>query len=228
MRYLGGKNKTRKQISCFLESIRNGAEYLEPFVGGAWVLQEMSGKRTASDSNTALITMYKALQEGWLPPENVSEELYAEYKARQDETDPLTAFIGIGCSFGGKWFGGYARQKGYNFAAGGRRALQKQLPLIQDVLFKAQSYKAYIPYKCLVYCDPPYEGTTGYKDKFDHLGFWDTMRDWSRNNIVVVSEYKAPDDFKCVLEIPTKTVIRDAENKPLQSVEKLFMLRRQR
>lgn len=224
MRYLGGKSKTRKQISAFLESVRNDREYLEPFVGGAGVLQEMTGKRTASDSNVALITMYKALQEGWLPPENVSEELYAQYKVKQNQDDPLTAFIGIGCSFGGKWFGGYNRRKtGYNFAAGGRRALQKQLPLLQDVLFKAQRYECYIPYKCLIYCDPPYENTTGYKDKFSHVEFWDTVRNWSKNNTVVISEYNAPEDFKCVLEIPTKTMIRGAGNKPLQTVEKLFM-----
>ena len=49
------------------------------------------------------------------------------------------------------------------------------------------------------------------------------MREWAGNNTVVISEYKAPDDFLCVLEMPTKTIIRDAENKPLQSVERLFM-----
>jgi len=223
MQYLGGKSKTRKQISAFLESVRKGKEYLEPFVGGAWVLQEMSGYRIAPDSNKALITMYSALQDGWLPQEDVSESLYAAYKAKQDDTDPLTAFIGIGCSFGGKWFGGYARQKGYNFAAGGRRALQKQLPYIMGVRFLAQDYREWYPKNKLIYCDPPYENTTGYKDKFDHLAFWDTMRKWSYGNTVVISEYKAPKDFSCVLEIPTKTIIRDAENKPLQSVERLFM-----
>ena len=224
MQYLGGKSKTRKQISAYLESVRKPDQtYFEPFVGGAWVLQEMSGYRVASDSNKALITMYYALQDGWLPPEEVSESLYAEYKAKQDDSDPLTAFIGIGCSFGGKWFGGYARQKGYNFAAGGRRALQKQLPFIMGVRFLAQDYREWHPKNKLIYCDPPYENTTGYKDKFDHTLFWNTMREWSKCNTIVISEYKAPDDFACVLEIPTKTIIRDAENKPLQSVERLFM-----
>lgn len=183
----------------------------------------MDGYRVASDSNHALITMYRALQDGWLPPDDVSEDLYAEYKAKQDPSDPLTAFIGIGCSFGGKWFGGYARQKGYNFAAGGRRALQKQLPSIMGVRFLAQDYKDWYPSDKLIYCDPPYENTTGYKDKFNHVEFWDVMREWSKNNTVVISEYNAPEDFRCVVEIPTKTIIRDAGNKPLQSVERLFM-----
>lgn len=50
MQYLGGKSKTRKQISAFLESVRKPDQtYFEPFVGGAWVLQEMRGKRIASD-----------------------------------------------------------------------------------------------------------------------------------------------------------------------------------
>jgi DNA adenine methylase len=225
MQYLGGKSKIRKQISCFLESVRFGKEYFEPFVGGAWVLQEMSGYRIASDSNEALIAMYVALQDGWLPPENVSEELYAEYKAKQDCADPLTAFIGIGCSFGGKWFAGYARQKGYNFAAGGRRALQKQLPLLSGVHFFAQDYRDWHPSNNLIYCDPPYKNTTGYKDKFDHEYFWETMREWSKKNTVVISEYQAPQDFACVLEIPTKSTLRNAENKPIQSVERLFMYR---
>jgi len=223
MQYFGGKSKIRKQIATFLTSIRQGRDYLEPFVGGAWVLQEMTGHRTASDNNKALITMYKSLQAGWLPPEEVSELLYAKYKANQNEMDPLTAFIAIGCSFGGKWFGGYARQKGYNFAAGGRRALQKQLSFLLDVCFVAKDYREWQPKNKLIYCDPPYEGVTEYKTKFDHVSFWETMRHWSKNNIVVISEYKAPNDFKCVLEIPTKTIIRGANNKPVQVVEQLFM-----
>jgi DNA adenine methylase len=224
MQYLGGKSKTRKQISSFLESSRNGRDYLEPFVGGAWVLQEMSGTRTASDANISLITMYKCLQTGWLPPEEVTEEMYAEYKTKQDPNDPLTAFIGIGCSFGGKWFGGYARQRGYNFAAGGRRALQKQLPLIRDVKFMPCDYTEHEPENMLIYCDPPYANTTSYTacEKFDSNTFWKFMRRWSRNNTVFISEYSAPDDFECVLEIPTKTVIRDSNNRPIQATEKLF------
>jgi DNA adenine methylase len=223
MQYLGGKSKIRKEISEFLESVRNGRDYLEPFVGGAWVLQEMTGTRSASDNNAALITMYQYLQKGWMPPENVSEELYAQYKQKQDPADPLTAFIGIGCSFGGKWFGGYARQTGYNFASGGKRALQKQLPLIMNVTFSHKDYREIDPKNKLIYCDPPYANTTGYKDKFDSSVFWETMRLWSKDNTVVISEYCAPDDFICVKQIPTKTIIRNTNNVPIATTEKLFV-----
>lgn len=221
MQYLGGKNRIGKKIATYLEAIRGDREYLEPFVGGAWVLQEISGRRTASDSNEALITMYLALQDGWIPPEEVSESMYAEYKLKQDATDPMTAFIGIGCSFGGKWFGGYARSGDRDYCHNARNSLIKQLPKIKDVLFKYRDYHNWIPYNCLVYCDPPYEGTTGYKDKFDTASFWETMRKWSENNIVIVSEYKAPTDFKCVLEIPTKTDMHVAGVQEAR-IEKLF------
>lgn len=107
MRYLGGKSKIRKQISAFLESVRKPNQtYFEPFVGGAWVLQEMSGKRIASDGNIALIAMYRALQNGWVPPVFVSEEEYQLVKKMNNKTDPMTIFCGIGCSFAGKLWGG--------------------------------------------------------------------------------------------------------------------------
>lgn len=226
MRYLGGKSKIRKQIATFLESVRKPEQvYFEPFCGGCHVTQEISGTRIAGDGNYALITMYRALQKGWIPPQSVTEELYAKYKANPNPYDPATAFIGIGCSFGGKWFGGYARQKGYDFAIGGTNAIMRQLPKIQDVEFRYGNYWEHNPQDMLIYCDPPYQGTTAYGafKEFDHTRFWNTMRIWSRDNTVVISEYKAPDDFKCVLEIPTKTIIRDSDNKPILSAEKLFI-----
>ncbi len=33
---------------------------------------------------------------------------------------------------------------------------------------------------------------------FDHKLFWDTMRKWSKNNYVFISEETAPSDFKSV------------------------------
>lgn len=79
MQYLGGKSKIRKELSKFLESVRSSDQtYFEPFVGGGWVLQEMAGKRIASDGNKALIAMYQALQDGWIPPDFVSEDEYKQ------------------------------------------------------------------------------------------------------------------------------------------------------
>ena len=163
MQYLGGKAKIRKQVKDVIEHYRGDREwYFEPFVGGGWVLQEIGGKRIASDGNAALVTMYKALQYGWVPPDYVSEATWRQYKLNPKIDDPTTAFCGFGCSFGGKWFGGYARSGKRVFAAGTKRALFKQLPLIQNVKFRYGLFHEHNPKGCIIYCDPPYENTTNY------------------------------------------------------------------
>ena len=84
-------------------------------------------------------------------------------------------------------------------------------------------YRAHAPSQCLVYCDPPYEGTTGYKGAgvFDHSAFWETMREWSRDNIVLVSEYTAPPDFVSVAECPKQSCLAGGHRQTAR-VERLF------
>lgn len=48
------------------------------------------------------------------------------------------------------------------------------------------------------------------------------MREWSKNNDVYISEYNAPDDFECVLEIPTRTDIRNKKNELDSRIERVF------
>ena len=48
------------------------------------------------------------------------------------------------------------------------------------------------------------------------------MRKWSKDNDVYISEYEAPDDFIRVLDIATKTNIRNKEDKVCNRNEKLF------
>ena len=232
MQYLGGKSKIRKELSKFLESVRiPGQAYFEPFVGGGWVLQEMSGKRKASDGNKALISMYQALQEGWEPPEFVSEQTYKEYQSNRNTDDPMTAFCGFGVSFAGKWFGGYARSEGKTcYAATSKRSLLKQLPLIKDVEFVQGLYNEHEPEGMLVYCDPPYANTTQYGafTGFDHKAFWEKMREWTLSNTVVVSEYEAPEDFVCVREFVSQMglSVGDKETRP-KRIERVFMHKEQ-
>lgn len=227
MKYLGGKFNIRKQVAQFLEQVRpEGAPYIVPFVGGGWVLQEMSGSRFASDACKPLITMYKALQDGWIPPDSLSREEYSIIKDRMDLEDPVTAFAGFGCSFGGKWFWGYARNNAAsNYCRFAKNSLMKQLPKLEGVVFSDCDYRSFNPKASLIYCDPPYYGTTGYAavGRFDHELFWETMREWSKDNVVVVSEYSAPEDFKCVLEIATRIGMHTKEKSSSMRVEKLFM-----
>ena len=175
--------------------------------------------------------MYKALQNGWIPPDFVTEEEYKHYQKNKPEDDPMTAFCGFGCSFAGKWFGGYARSEGKTcYAATTQRSLLKQLPLIKDVDFFWDLYDNVDPEGMLIYSDPPYQNTTNYGafSGFDHNKFWNIMREWSKNNTVVISEYEAPDDFECVKEMQSQMGLSvgdsDSKTRPKRT-EKLFMTR---
>ena len=75
----------------------------------------------------------------------------------------------------------------------------------------------------LLYCDPPYEGTTKYKniDNFDYEAYWNKVREWSKDNIVLCSEYNAPSDFICIYE-KTLTTTLD-KNSRKKDTERLFI-----
>ena len=72
----------------------------------------------------------------------------------------------------------------------------------------------------MIYCDPPYENTTGFKDKFDHKKYWDWVRKVSINNFVLCSEYQAPDDFIEIWSGEVKITLDNASRS--KSIEKLF------
>lgn len=97
-----------------------------------------------------------------------------------------------------------------------------QAPNLKEIKFTACDYKEYNPCSGLIYADPPYANTKQYKNaaNFDYDEFWQTMRDWSKNNIVIISEQNAPDDFEVIWEQPVSRSIK-ATDKSI-SVEKLF------
>ena len=70
-----------------------------------------------------------------------------------------------------------------------------------------------------------YNETTKYKfGRFDSETFWEWCRNTSKNgNTVIISEYKAPDDFKCIWSKETKTDIRTKDNGKETRIEKLFI-----
>ena len=226
MQYMGGKFKIRKSLGAFINKNLEGRDYYEPFVGAAWVLGEVKAQnRYVSDYNPWLIAMWKALQLGWIPPETVTEREYKWYKDNQPLDDPMTAFIGFGCSFAAKWFGGYARESGTrNYTMNARMTLLKQTPSITSAHFSHTNYKDMNPENAFVYCDPPYQNTTAYGavEPFDHDEFWEIMRGWSKKNIVIVSEYTAPEDFVCVQEFQSKMGLRNKAQEQEVRSEKVF------
>ena len=227
MQYFGGKAKIAKYIVPYLESVRKENQiFLEPFVGGYNIGSKMSGERIECDYNEYLIELYKALQNGYELPNEISEEEYIYIKTHKDEDKALTGLVGFGCSFAGKWFGGYARNKlNHNYCLASKNSLHKKfLTTDNTVKFEWKDYKTLSPNGMLIYCDPPYKNTTKYTGvpNFDTDEFWEVMRKWSKDNDVYISEYEAPNDFDCILEINTTTSIRDKLDNVCKRVEKLF------
>ena len=233
MQYSGGKQRIAPKLAGFIQPFVRDA-YVEPFVGGAAMMAAISAPvRIGSDINGALITMWRALAAGWLPPTDVSEADYAKVKAKADPNDPLTAFVAIGCSFSGKWFGGYARGVNGNYAACAVRGLAKKMVNLQGVDWRCSDYRQIeYPEGAVIYCDPPYQGTTGYAgagNEFNWPSFWNFCREKAKlGHWVFISEYVAPSDFKECLAIQTALTrgIRMKAKSP--RIEKLFTPNRHR
>jgi len=223
MKYLGGKQRLGKHLSPVLHdliiqyNLANETKleyYLEPFCGSLGVLKNMTDLEMpiyASDFHPDLIALWKAVQEDSLIfPESVSEEEYNNAKMLESPS-ALKAFIGFGMSFGGRFFACYSDKhignSKANFCKEMRNSLNAKRPLITNVNFSCKDYKEWKPVNAIIYCDPPYKshrdlvryrkGTKKY-DKFDTDEFWNVMREWSKNNLVLISEMVAPEDFEVV------------------------------
>lgn len=229
MHYLGGKFRVGKQIAGFLNNLRKPDQaYWEPFVGAAWILMRIKGEPNyASDIHYELIEMWKALQRDWIPPNIVSEKDYALAKVGALLPE-LTAFIGFGCSWGGKYFGGYARdpKSDRNYAQNARNSLLKKIAQMPTTKFFRANYFLCSPptQDMLIYCDPPYADTTKYSMSFNHMRFWERCQELNLSgHTVIVSEYKAPRDWTCVLEMSTRTDYKSRNNQMIPRIERLFM-----
>ena len=186
--------------------------YFEPFCGALGVMHRMTGKRIAADGFKPLITMYKHVQKGWRPPKRITAKQHAWYKANPDPNDPLTAFIGFGCSLFGQLFNTFLRdsfQKGRNIAEITRKSLMKKMDQCQDVRFVYKDYRKHVikAGAMFIYCDPPYSDMAFDLPQlpgFDHSEFWETMREWTKaGHTVIISGKVAPKDF---VSLPTPAI----------------------
>lgn len=228
MKYMGSKARHAKELlPIILKDRKEGQWYVEPFVGGANMIDKVDGKRVGADINEYLIAMWQAVSTGWMPPEELSEATYQYIKANKDDDKALTAYAAFAMSFGGKWFGGYRRDSGgkRNYAQESYKGAVKQFPSLHGVTFVHKSYdELNFPSPCVIYCDPPYKDTTKYKDAFEHDAFYE----WCRNkhkegHQIFVSEYQMPDDFVCVWSKEVNnSLTKDTGGK--SGVEKLFTL----
>ena len=238
MRYMGSKRRIGKEIFEIMkqDSGLSGGNWVEPFVGGGNMIQyvqpDMFGQwvRYGNDVNKYVVACLKAYAGGWcVPYDEISEELYKDIKNNKNRyPDELVGFSGICCAFGGGWGCGYARDsKKNNYTGEGHRSLKNQSPLLLDITWSSGNYdemKLPEPDATIIYCDPPYKGTAGYKVKFDHEKFYQWCRDKSKEgHKVYISEYNMPDDFELIHEIELSCDIdKRTEGKDTKRIEKLF------
>jgi len=201
MRYLGGKSRLAKEIAAI---VAPRGYWWEPFCGGLSVSVQLAkyGPGLVSDANPALIALYQAVRDGWDPPDSISEEEWRNAK-RLDDDNPLKAFAGFGCSFGGGWFHAFSRghhkKPNWNPARQTRAALLRDLPAISACELSAMSFFEACPHTApapeCVFADPPYAGTERYRGApaFDHDRFWSFCQAWAdRGTRVFVTEFSCP------------------------------------
>lgn len=235
LKYQGSKRRIAKDIAPIINNLiqkNNINGYIEPFVGGANMIEHINCKnKYGCDNNKYLISFWQQIQKGWNPLTDVqmSKELYQEIK-EYPETYPdyMVALAGFCASYNAKWFGGYAGTVKTkigtfrNYYDEAVRNVLKQVPKIKDVKFIHTDYATIKASGALIYCDPPYEGTTGYKDNFNHARYWDWVREMSKKNIVLCSEYSAPPEFTCIWEKSLTTTLD--KNSRKKATEKLFLI----
>ena len=204
MQYLGGKSLLAKTIA---NHINPRGYWWDPFCGGLYVSTELSKifpRGLVSDICIPLLSLYSAVRDGWIPPDIVTRQDYSRAKMLPD-SDPLKAFIGFGCSFGGKWFGGYCGPRTVvsrthpngmkmNPIRATKNRLFKDLKILDKCDLLSLSFFDISPSYGLfesIYCDPPYKGVTGYSsvsEVFDYPKFWSLCSQWSKFSRVFVSE----------------------------------------
>ena len=235
IKYVGSKNRLSKHLTPIIQSYitNETVGYLEPFVGGANMIDKIKcDNKIGYDVEENIINLLCALSDGWNPPKEVNEDMYKDVKLNPNKYDKQTyAYVGYQLSYGAKFWGGYRRdsigKRQYDKEA--YNNVTKQSPQLKGIEFDCMDFrdipkdeiKGYV-----IYCDPPYRGTTKYKtEPFPYDEFYEWVKEMSIHNTVLISEYWMPDDFECIWQKETTTQInskRKANDENNMRVEKLY------
>lgn len=196
MQYLGGKSKLIKRIAAVIKEFNPSPEFIwEPFCGGTGATVGLArafpeALVIASDWSADLMEAIKFLDEGGTI-EGLDDE---KFKATRAMASPYDKAVQYFMTFGGMPMSGPARP--FDEYERNLAASQKRLIDTPNIIFRpAMSYEEVRPLPGhVVYCDPPYAGTTGYKGtpKFDHDKFWNWALETSKVCDVFVSEKTVP------------------------------------
>ena len=239
MKYMGSKSRIKKGLLLIIQKIIKDykiTNYIEPFVGGANVIDDViCTEKIGGDNNEVLIELLKYVKAGGELPDLIDKELYSDVRKNKNTNKYPKWYIGaVGflASYNGRYFdGGYAKpvvsktgvyRDYYNEA---KRNLEKQSVKFKDINFSYGDYTQFSNLtNSLIYCDIPYANTKQFSTSknFDYEKFWNWARKMSENNIVLISEHSAPKDFVCIWE---QEVTRTQNNKDRQiATEKLFTI----
>ncbi len=236
MKYMGSKRRIAKHILPIMVGVaqeRGVTKWVEPFVGGGNMIDKVppSFERIGYDLNEhAIMAMIDIRDRAADLPDSVTEQEYNDMKGLPAAS--VTSWVRFVCAFAAQFEGGWARQgnsqkyKSTPNQEGYRNAL-KQQPLLQGIQFTHGCYRDLDVANALIYCDPPYANTAGYKTgDFNHEEFFDWCRvQAAKGNIVFVSEYNAPADFICLWQGEIKTNFASSRTTATHNaVERLFMV----
>ena len=197
-----------------------------------------------TELNPDIVAFWKGLKGKWIPPNKVTSELYDKLsQERNNQSKPSAdrAYVGNAYSFNGHFFGSYRgnyqspaitiKENETSF-----NEIMKMKEIVQTCkvkILKPQSYfdldvdKMSKGKTLTIYCDPPYQASlkkmnSKFFSSFDVDKFWETMREWSKKHLVIISEdmEDIPEDFQ---RIWTKKVYRSVGNSKGYKIEGLFL-----
>lgn len=234
MKYQGGKHRTgAKIVEHIMEHTPedNSGVFYDLFCGSCAVIKHIPDQYTkiANDIDRDLIWLFQWVQNDIIPhytKEEITKDQYYKIKSLK-ECHPMKAYVGIFGSYAGKKWGGYARGENRDYFQEATSGLIELRPHIQDVIFMSEQYnKIPIVNNSIVYCDPPYQGTTGYKYGIDYDEFYDYLQ-ILRNEKgchVFLSEYTAPDNFIEIWSNEQKTTLAKDTDNSHKRIDKLWRL----
>ena len=165
-------------------------------------------------------------------PKNNTGFTEEDYRKRCLTKPHLKGFASFAYSFGGKHWGGWSRGKNSagtarDYVAESYNNAQKQSPGLQGVHLEKKPFQDIdLSESCIIYCDPPYKGTTKYKTcGFDHDAFWNWCKKMANEgHTVYVSEYSGPDFASVVWEKEVHSGLRRTAKDNEKATEKLFLV----
>ncbi len=112
MKYMGSKRRIAKHIlPIMLKHRSESMTWVEPFVGGANMIDKVDGKRLGADLSHYLINALISIRDciSDLPKTNM-EFTEDDYKdLRKNDNYRYKGYAGFAFSYSGKWIGGWAR-----------------------------------------------------------------------------------------------------------------------